>query len=198
MARTSLVRTLLIIGVTAALGLLSLPAPAGAAVSRAVGPNTIAGAAAAAQQRYGVPATVLEAICYLEGQLSDHGGAPSAAGGYGCMDLARNNHVDTLDQAARLLAVPVSSLRGNQRLNIAGAAAVLRADAISLSASHRTPGTLGGWYGAVAMYSGAGQLLIADSGKEMDGQWAGAGYNRSAQQPNIYTGSWKLSRSQLQ
>jgi len=61
---------------------------------------------------------------------------------------------------------------------------------------HETTSPTGPFAGA--MYSGAGQLLIADSGKEMDGQWAGAGYNRSAQQPNIYTGSWKLSRSQLQ
>ena len=87
-----------------------------------------------------MPASLLEAICYLEGHLSDHGGAPSVAGGYGCMNLARNNHLDTLDQAARLLGVPVSSVRGSQRLDIAGAAAVLRADAISLSSAHRVRG----------------------------------------------------------
>src|SRR5689334_12854779 len=132
MARTSLIKTLLSMGVVAALSVL--PGQASAAVSRPAGAATIAGAAAAAQQRFGVPAALLEAICYVEGQLSDHGGAPSAAGGYGCMNLARNNHVDTLDQAAQLSAVPVSSVRGNQWLNIAGAAAVLRADARSLSA----------------------------------------------------------------
>jgi hypothetical protein len=65
--------------------------------------TTIAEAAAAAQQRFGVPASLLEAICYFEGQLSDHGGAPSSDGGYGCVDLARNSHLDTLDQAAQLL-----------------------------------------------------------------------------------------------
>ena len=113
------------------------------------------GAAEAGQQRFGVPASLLEAICYLEGQLSDHGGAPSVAGGYGCMNLARNNHLDSLDQAAKLLAVPVSSVRGSQRLNILGAAAVLRADALSLSGTHRVPATLGGWYAAIAKYSGA-------------------------------------------
>ncbi|HLX51868.1 MAG TPA: peptidoglycan recognition family protein [Streptosporangiaceae bacterium] len=135
---------------------MSLPAQAVSAASHSTaGPSTIAGAAKAAQHRFGVPASLLEAICYLEGHLSDHGGAPSSAGGYGCMDLARNSHLDTLDQAAKLLGVPVSSLRRNQRLNIAGAAAVLRADAISLSSTHRAPATLGGWYGAVAKYSGA-------------------------------------------
>src|SRR5215475_11561097 len=75
------------------------------------------------------------------------------------MNLARNNHADTLDQAAKLLGVPVSSVRGSQPENIAGAAAVLRADAISLSAGHRIPATLGGWYGAIAKYSGAGHKV---------------------------------------
>lgn len=115
----------------------------------------IAGAAQAAQQRFAVPASLLEAICYFEGHLSQHDGAPSSDGGYGCMDLARNAHLDTLDQAARLLGVPVAKIRSSQSLDIAGAAAVLRADAISLSGNHQVPATLGGWYGAVAEYSGA-------------------------------------------
>jgi hypothetical protein len=135
----------------AGMAALALPAHAHAAGT------TIAEAAAAAQQRFGVPAALLEAICYFEGQLSDHGGAPSSDGGYGCVDLARNSHLDTLDQAAHLLGVPVSSIRASQPLDIAGAAAVLRADAISLSATHQVPLTLGGWYGAIAKYSGAQQ-----------------------------------------
>ena len=72
------------------------------------------------------------------------------------MDLARNSHLDTLGQAARLLGVPVWSVRNSQWLNIAGAAAVLRADAIALSRTRQVPATLGGWYGAIAKYSGAG------------------------------------------
>ena len=151
-------------------GVLRLFAPVGAvavvtlAVAAGVGvapvqartrPGAIAAAAAAAQHRFGVPASLLEAICYLEGHLSDHGGAPSSDGGYGCMDLARNPHLDALGQAARLLGVPASSVRSNLPLNMAGAAAVLRADAISLSRAHRVPATLGGWYGAVAEYSDA-------------------------------------------
>lgn len=146
---------ILVVGAAAALGALSLPVYASAVSRSAAGPGTIAGAAKAAQQRFGVPAALLEAICYLEGQLSDHGGAPSSDGGYGCMDLARNSHMDTLDQAAKLLGVPVSSVRTSQSVNIVGAAAVLRADAISLSRTHQAPRTLGGWYGAVAKYSGA-------------------------------------------
>ena len=141
-------------------GLTGLAEPAGAA------DNTIAGAATAAQQRSGVPASLLEAICYLEGHLSDHGGAPSSGGGYGCMNLASNNHLDTLHKAAALLGAPVSSVRTSMSANIAGAAAVLRADAIALSATHQVPATLGGWYGAIARYSGARRdvaTLYADS-----------------------------------
>jgi hypothetical protein len=159
MARTSVVTKLFVV---AALTCVTLPARAQATPAS---PSTIAGAAEAAQQRFGVPANLLEAICYVEGQLSDHGGAPSVAGGYGCMNLARNSHHDTLDQAANLLAVPVASLRKSQLLGIAGAAAVLRADAIALAGDHRAPVTLGQWYGAVARYSGAGHdvaVLYAD------------------------------------
>lgn len=154
-AGTSVSRTLLIVGAATTVGVLSLPANASAAPYHAARRGTIAGAARAAQQRFGVPAPLLEAICYFEGHLSDHGGAPSSGGGYGCMDLARNSHLDTLGQAARLLRVPVSSLRRSTPLNIAGAAAVLRADAISLSPARRLPATLGGWFGAIAKYSGA-------------------------------------------
>jgi len=134
---------------TAAVGASAAPVPA------RTRPGAIAAAAAAAQHRFGVPASLLEAICYLEGHLSDHGGAPSSDGGYGCMDLARNRHMDTLGQAAGLLAAPASSVRSSLSLNMAGAAAVLRADAVSLSRAHRVPATLGGWYGAIAEYSGA-------------------------------------------
>src|SRR5689334_10046482 len=153
-ARTPVVRTLFTVGAAAALGVLSVPANASAAPGRAAGRGPIAGAAEAAQQRFGVPASLLKAICYLEGHLSDHGGAPSSEGGYGCMDLARNSHLDTLGQATRLLSVPVSSIRSSMPLNIAGAAAVLRADALSLSRTRQVPATLGGWYGAIAKYSG--------------------------------------------
>jgi len=136
-----------------------MPVYASAAPRATTGSGTIAGAAQAAQHRFGVPASALLAICYFEGHLSDHGGAPSSENGYGCMDLARNRHLDTLDQAAKLLHVPASWVRRSQRLNIAGAAAVLRADAISLSG--RVPATLGGWYGAIAKYSGAPRAIAA-------------------------------------
>lgn len=53
---------------------------------------------------------------------------------------------------------------------------------------HTAPG---GDFGAT-MYSGAGQLLISQDGKSMEGQWAGAGLDRQANKPRVYTGKWKL------
>ena len=121
-----------------------------ATTAHASPPGGIAAAARAAQARYGVPASVLEAICYLEGRLSDHGGAPSANGGYGCMNLVRGH---SLGQAARLTGASSTELEHGTAANIAGAAAVLRADAVRLN--HGVPSDLGGWYGAIAAYSGA-------------------------------------------
>ena len=135
-ARTPALRTLVIVGAAAALSVLSAPANVSAASGHGAGSGVIARAARAAQQRFGVPASLLEAICYFEGHLSDHGGAPSSAGGYGCMDLIRNSHLDTLDQAAKLLGAPVRSVRNSMSLNIAAAAAVLRADAIAHEGMH--------------------------------------------------------------
>lgn len=143
-------RRILTLAAVAALGTLTVAVPSGAAPDHT---GTITGAAAAAQGRFGVPARVLEAICYLEGQFSDHGGRPSAAGGYGCMNLTHNPHLDTLDRAARLLGTPASKLKTDTAQNIAGAAAVLRADAIAVNG--RVPSRLGDWYGAIAKYSGA-------------------------------------------
>lgn len=116
MPRSSVALRLLAAGTVAAVGTLTVGASA-APVQARTRPGAIAAAAATAQHRFGVPASLLEAICYLEGHLSDHGGAPSSDGGYGCMDLARNRHMDTLGQAAGLVGAPVSSVRRNLSLN---------------------------------------------------------------------------------
>jgi hypothetical protein len=59
---------------------------------------------------------------------------------------------------------------------------------------HETTSPTGQFAGT--MYSGAGQLLVTENGNRMEGQWAGAGIDRTQQKPNIYTGTWKLSRSE--
>lgn len=45
-----------------------------------------------------------------------------------------------------------------------------------------------------AQYSGAGQLIITDDGGSMEGVWAGAGLDRAAGKPRIYTGRWEFKK----
>jgi hypothetical protein len=91
----------------------------------------------------------------MEGRLSNNAGAPSADNGFGCMHLVKNSSADTLDSAAKAINVNVSQLQQDLPTNIRGGAAVLRADALQLSSTHTLPATLGGWYGALALYSDA-------------------------------------------
>ncbi len=116
MPRSLITVRLLAAVAAAALGTLTAAPGASAAPAQAqTRPGAIAAAAAAAQHRFGVPAVLLEAICYLEGHLSDHGGAPSSDGGYGCMDLASNSHMDTLGQAAGLSGQTWYAINFNHR-----------------------------------------------------------------------------------
>jgi N-acetyl-anhydromuramyl-L-alanine amidase AmpD len=125
----------------------------------------------AAAREYGVPASILLSIGYNESRWVPHGSMPSADGGYGLMDLTARSFRTTsgrtgkpvtvrlvkthytLDDAAALLHVPVASLKTSSTENIRGAAAVLAHYARRLNGG-RLPATLGGWYGAVAAYSG--------------------------------------------
>lgn len=47
-----------------------------------------------------------------------------------------------------------------------------------------------------ATYSGAGQLLVNEDGRGMEGKWAGAGYDHNEGHKRIYTGRWALSRKE--
>jgi N-acetyl-anhydromuramyl-L-alanine amidase AmpD len=106
-----------------------------------------------ASQASGVPAPLLEALCYMEGRLSNHAGHPSMDGGYGCMHLIQNKRGDALGQAANDLHVSQQQLKTDISTNIRGGAAVLRDEALALSPNHTLPKNLAGWYGAVAEYS---------------------------------------------
>ena len=129
----------------------------------------------AAAREFDVPAGLLLAISYDQTRWGSPGASPSIDGGYGLMDLtarmfpvtggrgdpahpaSRNvtlarTHF-TLDEAAHLLHVSVRTLMTSERQNIRGAAAVLAQYARQLGRG-RLPSTLGGWYGAVAEYSG--------------------------------------------
>jgi N-acetyl-anhydromuramyl-L-alanine amidase AmpD len=103
----------------------------------------------------GVPVSLLEALCYMEGRLSNHDGAPSIDNGYGCMHLVKNRRSDTLDRAATLLGVDVQALKTDLATNIRGGAVLLADDARQLSAHASLPTALSDWYGAVALYSNA-------------------------------------------
>jgi soluble lytic murein transglycosylase-like protein len=163
--------------VTAALSGAAAAAPhqasARASVSRASG-RLMATFNAAARES-GVPASLLLAIGYSESRWESQGTTASADGGYGLMNLtARTLTVAsaagksgsqprrvslvktryTLDEAARLLHAPASTLKTSDAENIRGAAAVLASYARALNGG-RLPSALGGWYGAVAAYSGA-------------------------------------------
>ncbi|MGH2510583.1 MAG: N-acetylmuramoyl-L-alanine amidase, partial [Ktedonobacteraceae bacterium] len=134
--------------------------------------NTPADAAfSQAANESGVPASILKGLCYMEGRLSMHGGSPSIDNGYGCMHLVKNEHADTLDQAARLLQVSVSQLKTDFTTNIRGGAAVLRVEALQLSGTHSLPTSLAGWYGEIANYSHstihATALMYADAFYEL-------------------------------
>ncbi len=114
-----------------------------------------------ASQETGVPASLLKALCYMEGRLSNHNGSPSIDQGYGCMHLVQNSRVHTLDSAAKDLGVSTNLLKTDLATNIRGGAAVLRDYALQLSSTHSLPATLADWYGAIAAYSNASTLSVA-------------------------------------
>lgn len=129
-----------------------------ASVANAQGASTsgkIGSAFDQAASEFGVPSSLLKALCYMEGRLSNHGGSPSVDNGFSCMHLVKNKSVDTLDQAASILHVSANQLKTDIATSIRGGAAVLRADALQISNTHTLPTSLAGWYGAVAEYSHA-------------------------------------------
>jgi N-acetyl-anhydromuramyl-L-alanine amidase AmpD len=129
----------------------------------------------AAARESGVPVSLLLAVGYNESRWAPHGSEPSADGGYGLMDLAARSfraanargvaaagqpHQATLRKtrytlvdAARLLHVSQAALVSSERQNVRGAAAVLASIARRLNGG-RLPTSLGGWYPAVAAYTG--------------------------------------------
>ena len=138
----------------------------------------------AAAREFGVPARLLLAISYDETRWSRTGDSPSIDGGYGLMNLTARTFPApdgrglmsppvpravtlprahyTLDEAAQLLRMPASVLQTSERENVRGAAALLARYARQLSGG-ALPASLGGWYGAVAEYSGAVNVQPARS-----------------------------------
>ncbi|MFJ2082598.1 N-acetylmuramoyl-L-alanine amidase [Micromonospora chokoriensis] len=114
-----------------------------------------------AAARYDVPRDLLVALGYAESRLDMHGGAPSAAGGYGLMHLASSPEVHTLDEAVTLTRLSPAALRTEPTVNVLGAAAVLRsyADQAGLTATARDD--VNGWHAPLARYGGAHDPSVA-------------------------------------
>ena len=137
----------------------------------------------AAAREFGVPVRVLLAISYNESRWARTGDSPSIDGGYGLMNLTAKSFPAvggrgltagaggltaqsvprpvtlasthyTLNEAAQLLHMPMAALQTSDRQNVRGAAAVLARYARQLNGG-ALPASLGGWYGAVAEYSGS-------------------------------------------
>lgn len=100
-----------------------------------------------ASQHYHVPQAVLLAVAYSETQWRST--LPSSV--FGIMALYdTSRHDGTLTQAAQLTGASADALQHDPATNIAGAAAVLAADA----GGNVSADNLNAWYGAVAKYSG--------------------------------------------
>jgi uncharacterized protein (DUF2147 family) len=58
----------------------------------------------------------------------------------------------------------------------------------------------GNWYESAsltgeykgAQYSGAGQLVVDLETYQMEGMWAGAGYDHELKKMRVYTGKWEI------
>ena len=136
----------------------------------------------AAAREFRVPVRLLLAISYNQSRWERQGDAPSVDGGYGLMDLTARDFPaddggtgpsrpipritslgrahDTLDEAAHLLHVSAGTVKDSEGQNVRGAAAVLARYARNLGGGV-LPASLGGWYGAVAEYSGAASAQTA-------------------------------------
>jgi N-acetyl-anhydromuramyl-L-alanine amidase AmpD len=149
----------------------AVASPRHAPARAAAGTGRLMASYTAAAREFGVPASILLAIGYNESHWASHGSMPSADGGYGPMDLTARSFRTTsgrtgkpvtvklvkthytLDEAAALLHESTGTLKTSAAQNVRGAAAVLARYARQLTGG-RLPATLGGWYGAVAAYSG--------------------------------------------
>lgn len=69
----------------------------------------------------------------------------------------------------------------------------LKIDGIVATGSWQEKSQSKGPYEGV-MYSGAGQLIVSEDGKSMDGLWAGVGIDRKAKKPKVYCGQWSLEK----
>src|SRR4051812_13882260 len=129
---------------------------------------------AQAARESGVPESVLLAVSYNESRWDAHSMAPSTSGAYGPMALVDAGPEDakgdgithdspalhTAATAAGLIGADTRAVTSDETTNIRAAAALLASYA--RAANHgQLPGSVGGWYAAVARYSGSGSAPAA-------------------------------------
>ncbi len=130
---------------------------------------------AAAAQTYGVPASVLLGVSYMESRWDDHGASPSTSGGYGPMHLTDvdvepagfakgdgsfrpstgPDSLHTASIAADLTNLSASQLKSDDAANICGGAALLASYQQDLGKASGANTSTSAWYEAVKSYSGA-------------------------------------------
>ena len=162
------------------------PEPTGRDCLQAVGDGPASDARqrafAAASTTYGVPASVLLGVSYMESRWDDHGAAPSTSGGYGPMHLTDvdveqaglakgdgsfrpSNGPDSLHTAsiaANLTKLDASRLKSDDAANICGGAALLASHQRDLGNETGANSSTAAWYGAVKAYSGAASAVDAE------------------------------------
>ena len=163
------------------------PQPAGQVCLQAVGDGPASDARqrafAAASKTYGVPASVLLGVSYMESRWDDHGAAPSTSGGYGPMHLTDvdveqaglakgdgsfrtsdgPDSLHTASIAVNLTKLDASRLKSDGAANICGGAAVLASYQRDLGKATGVSSSTAGWYDAVKVYSGAATGGDADA-----------------------------------
>lgn len=102
-----------------------------------------------------IPVEVLSAIGWTETRLDGRAGEPTAANGFGIMNLVDNPSNQSLLIASQLTGLSTEQLRVSDQANLLGGAAVLRshADQLGLSAAERA--VPAAWLPAVGAFSGS-------------------------------------------
>ena len=122
-------------------------------IQRTIKPKSLNRTFERAAVEFGVPVEILKTISYSETRFDNHRGEPSQDNGFGLMHLADNNENQTLNRAAAMLGVSTDVLRTNDRENIRGGAAILRAFADEENLSVEDRAKVEFWYPVVARYS---------------------------------------------
>lgn len=159
--RSTKLNALVFTFVLLALSLTAIISVEAQSVRQTVKTGNLERAFAKAAKEFGVPVEILKAIAYSETRFNGHNGEPSQSNGYGLMHLADNNENQSLNQAAAILGVPAEVLKSDNRQNIRGGAAILRALAQEEFSGKTNPAKLESWYPVIARYSHAADATMA-------------------------------------